>query len=124
MDNVGNVVFNAVQIALLAIFKNYYLYLTVMVIKTVANNVIITAIANKKYPYLRQLKNVRITDVERKSLIRNVEAMFCHKIGGVAIYSTTTILISALVSVVDAGKYGNYILIVNQVSVFVNIIFS
>lgn len=124
VDNVGNVVFNAVQIALLAIFKNYYLYLTVMVIKTVANNVIITAIANKKYPYLRQLKNVRITDVERKSLIRNVEAMFCHKIGGVAIYSTTTILISALVSVVDAGKYGNYILIVNQVSVFVNIIFS
>ena len=124
VDNIGNVVFNAIQITLLAIFKNYYLYLAVMIIKTVANNVIITLIANKKYPYLKDLKKVKITNEERRSLVKNVEAMFCHRVGSVAIYSTTTILISMLVSVVDAGKYGNYILVVNQVNVFINIIFS
>lgn len=124
VDNIGNVVFNLLQIILLAVFRNYYLYLAVMVVKTVTNNFVITLIANKKYPYLQEYKHTKITKSERGALTKNVEAMFCHKVGSVAIYSTTTILISILVSVVDAGKYGNYILIVNQVGVFINIIFS
>lgn len=124
VDNVGNIVANIVQIALLALFRNYYLYLVVMIVKTLANNAIITFIANKKYPYLKRNKGAALEKAERRALVKNVEATFCHRVGSVAIYSTTTILISALVSVVDAGKYGNYILIVNQVGVFINIIFS
>lgn len=124
VDNIGNIASNILQIALLAIFRNYYIYLSVMIVKTIANNVIITLIADKKYPYLKKHKDASLNRTERKALIKNVEATFCHKVGSVAIYSTTTILISALVSVVDAGKYGNYILIVNQVGVFINIIFS
>ncbi len=124
VDNTGSIVFSIIQIVVLVLTHNYYLYLTTLVAKTVINNVIITVIANKKYPYLKEYKKVSITDKEKKELVQNVKAMFCHKVGSVAVYSTSTIIISAFVSVVDAGKYGNYILIVNQISVFIGIVFS
>ncbi len=124
VDNLSNVLLYGVQIALLFVWRNYYLYLGVMAAKTLIANVILTLIANKKYPYLNQNRKLKLDEEDRKAIMKNVSAMFFHKIGGVVIYSTTTIIISAFVSLVDASKYTNYILIVNAVNTFVNIIFN
>ncbi len=123
-DNISNILLYGVQIALLFITKNYYLYLSLMLVKTVATNLILTGIANKRYPYLKDFTKEQVDRGERNRIMKNVGAMFFHKVGSVIIYGTTTIIISAFVGVVEAGMYGNYVLIVTAVNNFINIVFN
>lgn len=124
VDYSCNITLNLLQIALLLVTHNYYAYLGIMIAKTFLNNLIIHIIATKKYPFLSKYKKEHIGLAQKKLILRNVKAMFLHKIGAVAINSTTTILISAFVGVIDAGIYSNYILVWSQVNSFVVMIFT
>ena len=124
VDNFGNVILYGVQILALLVWQNYYLYLALMSAKTLLGNLLITLFANKQYPYLKQNRKLTLEKEERNAILKNVGAMFFHKIGGVIVYSTTTIIISAFVGIIDASKYVNYILIVNAVRTVVDLIFS
>lgn len=106
-DNLSNILLYSVQIVLLLIWKNYYLYLVLMLVKTIGTNVVLTFIADKKYPFLKENRNVRLNKEECGRILKNVGAMFFHKVGSVVIYGTTTIIISAFVSLIEAGWYSN-----------------
>lgn len=124
VDNISSITLQFVQIGLLLIWKNYYAFLAVMAIRTLLSNIIITVIADKKYPYLNQNRQEKLSKEDWHDIVKNVEAMFCHKFGSVAIFSTITIIISAFIGVEDTSKYANYILIVNGVNAVINIIFN
>ena len=124
VDNIGNICLNIVQIILLYLTKNFYAYLSIMIAKTVLNNLIIHIIASKRYPYLAKYKGVSLDGTMRKQLYSNITALFCHKIGTVIIVSTSSIVLSALVSIVDAGKYSNYVMVTSGVSSFISVIFN
>ena len=124
VDNICNIMLNVVQIALLLIYKNFYAYLATMIAKTIINNLILHLIAGKKYPYLRTYRKEKLAQTEKSAIFKNVQAAFLHKIGSVVIFSTTSIIISAFVSLIDAGKYSNYVMIVTGVNNFINIVFT
>ena len=123
-DNISNIILFIVQIALLFVWKNYYLYLALMVSKTLITNIALSLIADKRYPYLRENRALRLGKEDCAKIAKNVSAMFFHKFGGVVIYGTTTIIISAFVGVVEAGYYSNYLLLVRAVNAFINIAFN
>lgn len=124
VDNICNILLNILQIILLVITRNFYAYLIVMIAKTVVNNLILHIIASKRYPYLSQHSDKRLSKDIRTDIFNNVKAIFLHRIGGVVIFSTSSIVISAFVSLIDAGKYSNYTMIVTNVNNFINIIFN
>ena len=124
VDNICNIMLNIVQIVLLLIYKNFYAYLATMIAKTIINNLILHLIAGKKYPYLRTYRKEKLAQTEKSAIFKNVQAAFLHKIGSVVIFSTTSIIISAFVSLIDAGKYSNYVMIVTGVNNFINIVFT
>ena len=124
VDNACNIALNIVQIILLLLYKNYYVFLIVMLMKTILNNMIIQFIAAKKYPYLRRYKKEKVDSSEKKSILKNVEALFLQRVGSVAITGTTSIIISAFVSLIDAGKYSNYLMITSNVNALLNILFT
>lgn len=119
-----NIILNILQIILLIITKNYYAYLIIMVAKTIINNVILSCIANKRYPYLTKYKNAKLLPNDKKQLFDNVRALMLHKIGTVIILNSSTIVISALVGLFENSLYGNYLMIATQVMSCVNIIFN
>ena len=124
VDNLCNILLNVAQIVLLLIYKNFYAYLAIMIAKTVVNNLILHVIAGKKYPYLHTYRKEKLTKAEKSAIFKNVQAAFLHRIGTVIIFGTTSIIISAFVSLIDAGKYSNYIMIVTNVNNFINIVFN
>lgn len=124
VDNICNIALNILQIGLLYLTRNFYAYLGIMIAKTVVNNLILHIIAGKRYPYLSGHKKEKLPKEEKSQLFKNVQALFCHRIGSVIILSTSTIIISAFVSLIDAGKYSNYTMIITNVNSFVNIIFN
>ena len=124
VDNVSNICLNLLQIGLLYWTRNFYAYLIILVARTLVSNIVIHLIASKRYPYLSGYKKDKLPKEERSDIFKNVRALFFHRIGSVIIFSTSSIVISAFVSLIDAGKYSNYTMIVSNVNNFINIVFN
>lgn len=109
------ILLNLSQLVILFFTKNYYLYLAIKIIIRLIENLIITTLANKKYPYLleRNIKNIdkRI----EKDIFTKVKALFFHKIGGFIVLGTDNILISKYLGLAVVGLYSNYYMIINAV---------
>lgn len=106
---------NLLQITMLIITKNYTMYLIVKIISTFIENVLITSIANKRYPFLKE-KACMPSKQEVKKISKNILAMSMHKIGTVIVFSTDNLIITKFVSLAATGIYSNYTLIVNALT--------
>ncbi|MBZ9687778.1 oligosaccharide flippase family protein [Clostridium estertheticum] len=115
---------NIVQISLLIITKNYFLYLSLQIIFTLLSNVAISRKANKMYPFLKEGKKEYLDKKDKKALIKNIGAMSFHKLSSVIISGTDNILISAFVGVYWVGLYSNYYLIISKIEGLLGQIFS
>lgn len=110
-----------VQIVFLLYFKSYTVYLCVPIFFTIANNLILTKIANRKYPYLKD-GNVNDAGIEvKKGLVTNLKATFLYKLGATIMNSTDNILISVLLGTIIVGYYNNYYTVVALVNAIVAI---
>lgn len=109
------ILLNVSQLLLLYFTKNYYLYLGVKIVVRIIENLIITMIANKMYPYLVD-NNVKELDKNiEKDIFTKVKALFFHKIGGFIVLGTDNIIISKYLGLAAVGLYSNYYLVINAV---------
>ena len=115
-SNINSIVYIAqygIQIALIILFKNYYIYIIVQPVFTVVNNLFTAYIAKKKYPEY----------ICRGSLDKSLLAQIKKKVGGLMIQrlcSTTrnaldSIVISSFLGLTAVTMYGNYYYIVSAV---------
>lgn len=101
---------NLIQILILAVLKNYYCYMIVLPIMTIANNLIVSGVVNKKYPNYKPIGNIE--ENENKEIQKNVKGMFIHKIGNVVLSNVDNIVISAFLGLTILGIYNNYYYII------------
>lgn len=104
------------QILILVLTKNYIFYLFVQIIVTVIANILISIIADKRYPFLKQKKNEKINLDILLEIKKNVGATILHKIGAIVIFGTDNILLSKFFGLVIVGLYSNYYLIINTLT--------
>lgn len=106
---------NILQIIVLLTTKNFMLYVSMMVLCTIGNNICISRKANKMYPYLKDKDVQELSKDERKGIFASIRAMLIHKIGNVVVNNTDNLLLSALVGTTAVGCYSNYFLIIGSV---------
>lgn len=110
------------QNIMLVITHNFTLYLSVQILCTLVNNLLISRKADLIYP---ELKYKDCLEKEEKRVIfRNVKDLFLYKIGAIILNGTDNILISTFVGTVWVGIYSNYLMLVNAVKGFVTIVFN
>ena len=124
VDYASNIIMNILQIVMLYLTGNFYIYLAIMIARTILSNLILDLIARKKYPYLKTYSKEKILPEESKKIVDNVKALFLNRIGHVIMFSTQSVFISSLVGVNINGVYSNYAMIVNNVYLFINLIFN
>ena len=124
VDYASNIIMNILQIVLLYLTKNFYLYLAIMIARTVLSNLILDIIARKKYPYLKTYRKEKILPAESKKIVDNVKVLFLNRIGHVIMFSTQSIIITPLIGIYVTGAYSYYALIANNVSLFVTLLFN
>lgn len=61
---------------------------------------------------------------EKIDILQNMKSVFLYKISSVIINATDNILISTIVGTIAVGYYSNYLMIMNKITVFYNMIFS
>lgn len=117
-------VMSIVQGIVLIVFKKYYLYLITMILFTLLQNILISKKADKMYPYLMDNDIKEVNKDTKKLIIKNSYAMSLHKIGGVVVNSTDSVIISAFSGIRQVGKYSNYLLITNALNLVFSQIFT
>ncbi len=108
------IVLNSIEITVLLLTKNYYLYLVIKIIMRILENVAITLLANKLYPYLKN-NNEKLDDDTKKGIFKKVKALFFHKVGGFIVLGTDNIIISKFIGIVEVGLYSNYFIIIDAI---------
>jgi O-antigen/teichoic acid export membrane protein len=112
------------RIIVLITTKNYVLYLILEILLFALQNIINGRIVNRRYTYIKTKEKYAIDKDTKKTIIKNVKAMFFHNMGGYLVFSTDNILISSLISVATVGLYSNYTMITLQLSALINSILS
>ena len=113
-----------IQIIILKVYKNFTVYLCFQIFITFITNFTLYAIATKLFPYLQLYNQYDLEPAEKTELGKNIKAMFFHKIGGAVVTGTDNLLVSKLVSVIVAGKYSNYSLIFNGITLLITSCFD
>ena len=119
------ILLNALQLLILYLTKDYYLYLIIKIIMRILENIAITLIANKKYSYLKEKDILPLDKNIEKDIFKKIKALFFHKIGGFIVLGTDNIIISKFLGIIQVGLYSNYYLIISAVqTLFTQVISS
>lgn len=106
-------VMNALQLSILALTKNYYLYLGIKIVMRVVENYVIHLVVRKQYPYLNKLDNAKLDKTIEKDIFKKIKALLFHKIGAFIVLGSDNLIISKFIGLVEVGLYSNYYLIIN-----------
>lgn len=110
-----------IQIVVLYFFLDYYIYVIVILISTMALNVIQAIYAVKMYPdYVCRGK---ISNEMRSDIKKRVCGLASYKIYGVVYSSVDTIVISMFLGLIPLALYNNYYYITTSITAFM-IIFT
>ncbi len=111
---------NTGQLAMLYFTHDYYIYLVTKLIFRVLENIAITAIANREYPFLRGEDAVPLDESIHKDIKKKTGALIFHKIGTFIVNGTDSILISVFFSLSTAGLYNNYFIVIDAATKLFN----
>lgn len=111
-----------IQFAVLWIFRNYYLYVIVILATQVLNNVFTAYVTSKMYP---QYKPQGKPPTEKiKQVNQRVRDIFTGKLGSVVLKQADTIVISSFLGLRELAIYQNYYFILSSVVNVIEMILS
>ena len=96
-----SIVGSLLLIGCMLLTKNFVFFLVLSVFVTLATNIILSAVIDRKYPYL---KHIPLPASERKGIFSNVKNIFVKELSGRITSSTDNILISTIIGTIVVGK--------------------
>lgn len=112
------------QIAALLLFRNYLAYLLIQSLGVFINNVVVSRIAVKKFPFI-QKKNIQpLPKEEKRRIFANVRDLTFYKISGLLVNSTDNILVTFFDGLTVTGIASNYTLLVNTLNSLLSLLFN
>ena len=106
------------QWSVLFLYKNYYIYLVVMLGAQVLHNILIAIIVDKRYPDYKPFGMIEKNEV--KIINQRVRDMFTSKIGGTIVDSADTLVISYFLGLSVLGIYNNYFYLMVSIKKFIS----
>lgn len=76
------------------------------------------------YPFMGEDRTSYPEKTVRKDILKNVRAMFSHKLGSVLVYNTDNLIMSAFIGLGSVGIYSNYKLISSNLNAVLSQIFA
>lgn len=111
-----------VQIVILVVLKNYYIYIMILFLFSAIENIVRALVVDKLYPQYRAVG--KLPQSEIKKINQRVRDLFTSKIGSIIVDSVDTVVISAFLGLTALAIYQNYFYVITSITGFVTIIFT
>ena len=112
----------ALQLLVLWLFKDYYLYVIVLLSTQALTNIATAMCADRIYPQFKP--KGQIATEEKKAINNRIKDLFTSKIGGIIYDSADTIVISSFLGLTALAIYQNYFYILNAITGLITVVFS
>ena len=123
ITSIGQILLYILQVIVLILFQSFELFLISRIISEVLQSLLVNLYVKRHYNDIITITGV-LDESTKLEIGKNVKAMFMHKLGGVLINSTDSIIISAFVGVVTLGLYSNYTIIMSAMAGVLGLFFS
>lgn len=112
----------SLQLLVLWLFKDYYLYVIVLLATQALTNIATAMCADRIYPQFKP--KGQIAAEEKKAINNRIKDLFTSKIGGIVYDSADTIVISSFLGLTALAIYQNYFYILNAITGLITVVFS
>lgn len=102
---------SVLQIVVMFVFKNYILYIGVLVGVSIIQNYIYAIIAKRSYPYAFIKDKESLSKEEIKETFKDLGALFIYKVNSVVLKATDNIVLSSFIGLSIVGLYSNYLML-------------
>ncbi len=110
------VLFRTLQIALMILYKSYYLFLAILIVEKIVSNLLCSLYVNKHYPLIDVKNNKEIGIEQKKAIFDTIKPLMINQTATSVQNSSTSILIGFLLGNVSiVGYYGGYALLVGVI---------
>lgn len=124
LNYIITIIQSIVQMVYLLVTREYIGYLLIQTAGTFIYNVLISHIAVKKFPYIKD-KNIQpLKEDEKKPLFRDIKDLTIYKLSGLLVNSTDNIITTFFNGLVTTGMASNYTLLTTTLSSLLNQIFN
>lgn len=113
IQSYSKIVLCAVQVILLILFKNYYIFCLVIPVIQVGQNIAYWILSKKTFPQYRC--EGELSKETKKDILKRVTGLFMFRLSHVLRNSFDSIILSAFLGLDVLAKYQNYFLIVTTV---------
>ncbi len=120
---ISSVVLFIFRIIILFVWKNYVGTLIAAIVMGILQNVVLSILAKKQYPDIFKVKE-NLSKEQIKDIKTDVISLMCHKVGGVVLGSTDSIILSSMIGLSVLGIYSNYSMIITAVSTLIGQLFG
>ena len=110
-----------IQILVLWLFKNYYLYVITILTTQTLSNIVTAYFANKIFPKVVPRGNLEKEKI--KAIQKRIRDLFTSKLGAVVVNSADTVVISAFLGLKVLAIYQNYFFIIFSIIGLLDVIF-
>ena len=111
-----------IQIIVLVVTKNFYLYLCVAIVFTIINNLVISICADRMFPEIKCEGS--IDDELKKSIKKNAGGVLIAKICGTTRNTFDSIFVSMFLGLTQAAIYSNYFYVLTALNAVMGIVYS
>ena len=124
VHSVGMIIQYAIQIASIFITKSFAVYLFCRIIAVILQWIATKLISDRKCGVIIGYHGAILRTETKQDVIKNVRAMFMHKIGAILVNTIDSLIISTFIGVVILGKYTNYTTIMTSLVSILSLIFT
>lgn len=126
IDTLTSVICSMAQIVVLLLTSNFLAYLLANTFMLILSRFFIALYLNRKFPILKERPQQPLTRESQNEILHEVKGLAIQKLSCIAIYSTDSIIISAVptLGIAMVGSVSNYNMIINSVSGMIVILFN
>ena len=119
----GTILQSVLQITVLLLTRSFICYLLCRIASNLCQGIVVNIIARKQHNNILCHK-ADLSILDRVEIIKNVKAMFMHKIGTLLVNSSDNIIISVYIGANALGSYSNYNTILVSVTNLIALMFT
>lgn len=123
INTISKLIIFALQFTSILLWRSFTIFIICRIIGTLLTWFLSEIVVRQKYRDVLSAHEKLDKETE-KEIIRNVKAMFMHKIGTIMVNGVDSLIISAFIGVVILGKYNNYSYIAGILSGTIALFFS
>ena len=124
ISSCGMILQYILQIITLILTQSFVWYLVCRIVTVALQWLVTELLVRVRHKDILSFDRQALDTETKGQVLKNIKAMFMHKIGGVLVMSADSMIISAFIGVVMLGKYSNYTTIVTGMTSIITLLFT